>query len=85
MFLNGIIFFLFYNLQPNHHHRVYYWTPHAAFTGSFPNIVFVQYVRQGVGEITSFENTEYVCRCRYLIGNLTHGVVSVSGKRETRV
>ena len=70
--------FLLFNCHPNPHHWVYItWNPNDAFTGSFLDIVFCQYVKQEMGK-NATKNEEWVCHCHFLLRNLAHGGVSVS-------
>ena len=56
------------------------WTPDVAFTGSFIDIVFGQYFRQGMGKKTATKNVEWFRHRQFLLGNLTHGIMSISWK-----
>ena len=49
------------------------------FTGSFLDIVFGWYFKQGMGKKTFTKNAEWVCHHQFLLGNFSHGCTMVSG------
>ena len=54
------------------------WNPDVAFTFSFLDIVFGQYVRWGMGENTDTKNVEWVFCRQFLLNKISHRVMFVS-------
>ena len=78
MFSHDIIFY--YHLTATQTLTFGYikWNLYVAFNDSFLDIMFGQYVRRGMGKISTTKNTEYVCLYQFSLKNIAHGVMSVS-------